>query len=60
MTTLIPVILLSIYYAPIHTYSIYIENNKHLPYSGLFSLGANFPEFHKWTHNLGNLFWDAV
>ena len=22
-----------------------------LPYSELFSLGANFPEFHKWAHN---------
>ena len=24
-----------------------------LPYSGLFSLGANFPEFPKWNHNSG-------
>ena len=31
----------------------------HLPYSRLFSLGANFHEFPKWTHNSGNLFCDA-
>ena len=24
-----------------------------LPYRGLFSLGANFPKFHKWAHNSG-------
>ena len=25
----------------------------HIPYSGLFSLGANFSKFHEWVHNLG-------
>ena len=24
-----------------------------VPYSGLFSLGANFPEFPKWAHDSG-------
>ena len=24
-----------------------------IPYSGLFSLGVNFPEFHKWVHYSG-------
>ena len=26
----------------------------------IFSLGSDFPKFPEWTHNLENLFWDAV
>ena len=26
----------------------------HIPYSGLFSSGTNFPEFHEWAHYSGN------
>ena len=32
-----------------------------IPYSGLFSLGANFPKFHKWAYyTRENLFWAAT
>ena len=27
-----------------------------VPYSRLFSLGANFPEFREWTHNVGKIY----
>ena len=39
-----------------------------IPYSRLFSLGANFPEFHEWAHSSGKFIvgcykvrmWDAI
>ena len=38
-----------------YSYDMYSDNIV-LPYSGLFSLGANFPKFHKWTHYSRKLF----
>ena len=36
--------------------SMSLLNEAWVPYSGLFSLGVNFHEFHKWTHNSGKFY----
>ena len=52
--------LASLFVKCISTPTVFLMHSyTHIPYSGLFSLGANFPKFHKWAHYSGKFILDC-